>query len=209
MRKHKGVFISFSVVIILIAMAAFYWYPFLSRQEAEYEIASFMTDLLVKQGPVGVETPSDYLYVQDLKSPIERVEPSDQPWLNASQQTTLIVWAPPMDNFNIDNNPFNVLRMDAPISVWWYFDNTVVTAKDKTEAIAKYAELFMSDAPEDGCPYNFSSFGILSLSGNNRDAKVFVDVVNGPLCGIQTTLLIHRQLSGKWEIKGTEGFARY
>ena len=210
MRKHKSVFISFSVVIILIAgAAAIYWYPFLSRQEAEYEIASFMTDLLAKQGPLGVEVPSDYLYVQEFKSPIEYTETSEQPWLNASQQTTIIVWAPPMDNFDLDNNPFNVLRMDAPISVWWYFDNTLVSAEDKTEAITKYVELFMSDAPEDGCPHNFSSFGILSLSSNKRDAKVFVDVVNGPLCGIQTTLLLHRQLSGKWEIKGTEGFARY
>jgi hypothetical protein len=28
------------------------------------------------------------------------------------------------------------------------------------------------------------------------------------LCGIQTTLLLHRQLFGKWKIIGTEGFVR-
>jgi len=207
MQKPKGIFLLLSIAIILIlATAVIYWHPFLSRQDAEHEIASFMTDLLVKQGPVGVETTSDYLYVQELKSPIERVETSDQPLLNASQQTTLIVWASPVDNFNADTN--FVLRMDTPISVWWYFDNTLLTVNDKTEGIAKYVELFVSDAPEDSCSYNFSSFGILSLSSNKKDAKVFVSVGNGPLCGIQTTLLLRRQLSGKWEIIGTEGFAR-
>lgn len=102
----------------------------------------------------------------------------------------------------------NVLRMDAPISVWWYFDNTLISASDKTKAIAKYEELYISNAPEDGCSYNFSSFGILSLSSNKSDAKVYVGVGNGPLCGLQTTLLLHRQLFGKWKIIGTEGFAR-
>jgi len=210
MRKHKSIFLSLSIAIILLLIAVvLYWHPSSSRQDAEYEIASFMTDLLVKQGPAGVETPSDYLYVQEYKSPIEHTETSDQPWLNVSQQNRIIVWASPTDNFDVDKNPSNVLRMDAPISVWWYFDNTLITANDKTEAIAKYVELFVSDAPEDGCSYNFSSFGILSLSSNKRDAKVFVAVANGPLCGIETTLLLHRQLFGKWEITGTEGFARY
>lgn len=192
----------------MLGAIVIYWTPFLSRQDAEHEIASFMTDLLVKQGPMGVETPSDYLYVQEFNSPIERTETSAQPWLNTSQQTTIIVWAPPMDNFSADTNSFYALRMNAPISVWWYFDNTLITTRDKSEAIAKYAELFMSDAPEDGCSYNFSRFGILSLSDNKRDARVFVDVENGSFCGLQTTLLLHRQLFGKWEIIGTEGFAR-
>jgi hypothetical protein len=209
MRKYKNIFLLLSIAIILIFSAVvIYWHPFLSRQDAEHEIASFMTDLLAKQGPIGVETPGDYLYVQTFKSPIKHTEISDQPWLNASQQTTIIVWASPSDNFDIDNNPFNVLQMDKPISVWWYFDNTLITASNKTEAIAKYAELFISNAPEDGCSYNFSSFGILSLSSNKSDAKVFVDVGNGPLCGLQTTLLLHRQLFGEWKIIGTEGFAR-
>jgi hypothetical protein len=216
MRKHKSIFLSLSIaIILLLTVAVIYWHPFLSRQDAEHEIASFMTDLLVKQGPLGVEVPEGYLSVQEYKSPIEHTETSDQPWLNASQQTTIIIWASPTDNFNVDKNLSNlllmdapVLRLDAPISVWWYFNNTLVTAKDKTEAIAKYAELFMSDAPKDGCPYNFSRFGILSLSGNKRDAKVFVAVTNGPLCGMETILLLHQHLFGKWEIIGTEGFAR-
>jgi len=208
MRKHKSLFLLLSITIILILGATVvYWHPFLSKQDTEYEIASFMTDLLAKQGPIGIETPSDYLYVQEFDSPIKHTEISDQPWLNAPQQTTIIVWAPPMDNANVEKY-INVLRMDAPISVWWYFDNTLISASDKTEAIAKYEELYISNAPEDGCSYNFSSFGILSLSSNKSDAKVYVGVGNGPLCGLQTTLLLHRQLFGKWKIIGTEGFAR-
>lgn len=207
MRNHKSIFLLFSIAIIFILGAAvIYSNPFLSRQDAEHEIASFMTDLLVKQGPIGVEVPSDYLYVQELENPIERIETSDQPWLNASQPTTIIVWAPPIDNFDTTTNLY-ALQDDAPISVWWYFDNTLVTVSNKTEAIAKYEELFILDAPEIGCYYNFSSFGILSLSNNLRDAKVFVAVGNGSFCGLQTTLLLHRSLFGKWKIIGTEGFA--
>jgi hypothetical protein len=208
MRKYKSIFLLLPIAIILIFSAAvIYWHPFLTRQDAEHEIASFMTDLLAKQGPIGVETPSDYLYLQEFNSPIKHTETSDQPWLDASQQTTIIVWAPPMDNVNVDKY-FNVLRIDDPISVWWYFDNTLISASDKTEAIAKYEELYISNAPEAGCSYNFSSFGILSLSSNKSNAKVYVSVGNGTLCGLQTTLLLHRQLFGEWKIIGTEGFAR-
>lgn len=213
MQKYKNIFLLFSIVIILIATGVVIigLNPSLSRQDAENEIASFMMELLVKQGPVGVETPSDYIYVQEeIKSPIENIETSNQPWLNASEPTTIIVWAPPLDNLEVVDYSFNMLRMDDPISVWWYFDHTLVTASDKTAAIVKYREMFMSggDVEVFGCPHNFSSFGILSLSNNNRDAKVYVSVSNGSYCGLSTILLLHRQLFGKWEIIGDEGFAR-
>ena len=157
--------------------------PSITREETEKELVAFMLDSIIPKRDGGSAN-----YVQT----------SGQPWLNPPPSATLIVYSPP--NEKKDKAPWEQLKNDEPIKVWWYFDNKLVEATDKPIAIQKYVEIYEYNS-HDWLSYEF---GILSISKNNKKATVYSGLSSCPECAGGSILTLERNDSGKWEITDSE-----
>jgi len=158
--------------------------PSITREDAEKELVAFMLDSIIQKPDGG---PANY------------VQTSGQPWLNPPSSAILIIYAPP--NEKKDKNPWEQLRANEAIKVWWYFDNNLVETTDKQVAIQKYAENYMYESHDWAGRYEF---GILSISTNNKKATVYSSLSSCPECAGGSILTIERNDSGKWEITDSE-----
>jgi hypothetical protein len=152
------------------------------RKKAEEELISFMLDFIVRLQ----EGHTNYSQV------------SGQPWLNPPADANLIVFLPP--NEEIDKKPWEQLKFDEPIKVWWFFDNKLVEATDNQEAIQKYEEYYMADAR---WPWRYQ-WGILSISDDNKKATMYVESSSCPECAGGMLYTLRRDDSGEWQIIDSE-----
>lgn len=161
--------------------------PALPDGQADQELGSFMLDYIVRQ---------------EIGGTANYIETSGQPWVDAPPDANIIVWAPPADK--IPSDSLDYLRTDEPLHVWWFAGHQLVEVTDKQEAIQKYRQTYMSNSSSNIWGWGYYEFGILSLSNGDRDAKVYVGVSCGPLCGNGTIYSLHRSDAGKWAITGSE-----
>ena len=160
--------------------------PALRDGQADQQLGSFMLDYIVRQQIGGTAS---------------YIATSGQPWADAPPDANIIVWAPPADK--IPNDSLDYLRTDEPLHVWWFAGNQLVEVTDKQEAIQAFRQFhFSSSTPNHG--WGYYEFGILSLSNGDRDAKVYVGVSCGPLCGNGTIYSLHRSDDRTWAITGSE-----
>jgi hypothetical protein len=153
----------------------------ISEAQARHEIGSFVLDYILHMDwRVRAGTPA----VAAIAQPFTAVPPDAE----------IIVWAPPLE----DHQDYPILRVDAPLRVWWATGNelTEVTG-DKAAAIEQYRQTRMQDSQE---IWGYHEYGILSISDGNTKAEVYVGILGGPLAGTGTIYSLVRSLSGSWTI---------
>jgi hypothetical protein len=121
--------------------------------------------------------------------------------LNPPPKANLIIYSPP--NKEVDKNPWELLRIDEPIKVWWYFDNNLVEATDNQLAIQKWEELYMFNAELNSWPDRYE-FGILSISINKKKATIYFSSSSCPECAGGLIHTVERNGSGNWVITDSE-----
>ncbi len=123
-------------------------------------------------------------------------------WADAPQDANLIVWAPPNDSLKNDSIEF--LKSDQPEKVWWFAKDRLVEVTDQQNAIRQFRSAHFSSISPDNHSWGYYEFGILSLSRGNTQAKVYVGISCGPLCGTGTIYTLERNETGQWEVKDSE-----
>ncbi len=186
-RARIGVYILLSAVISLLLGACG---PSIPRTQAEHEVADTMLDYLVSQQVGG--------------SPSYRRMPA-QPWSNAPYEAGILVWAPANQNFR--EQGIDYLETEKPLQVWWLADAALTpVASDMRLAVEDYRSTRITHRPADAkWGWNYTEFGILSMSNGNRQAKVYVGISCGPLCGTGTIYTLQRDDSGKWTMTDEQG----
>ena len=118
----------------------------------------------------------------------------DQPlWEKDPAQAVLIVLAEAAsgersETFGVDG--------DRPLRAWWYADGELYEATDPQQAISIYEERYVNGpTPQRWNRYNF---GVISISPDARQAKAYVDLRCGGLCGSGYSLSLKRSLGGAW-----------
>ncbi len=160
--------------------------PILPAEQARDELVSFMLDHTLRQ---------------ELGANGDYVQSSGHLWVEAPADAALVVWAPPAPN--LDDTSLTFLNTDDPARVWWFAGQHLAEVTDKKEAIQAFRQLHFS-APLSNKGWDYYEFGILSLTGGNRTAQVYVGVSCGPLCGHGTIYTLQRNESGQWEITDTQ-----
>lgn len=159
-----------------------------TRKSMENELASFMIDFIIQQNIMG---PANY------------IETSGQPWVDIPANAKIIIWSHPVEK--IDESTTNYLKDDEPIKVWLYADNKLAEMADKLGTIEHYQMTHnISNSETDTASWGYYDFGILSISDDNNEAKVYIGFLCGPVCGESDIYTLERNDSGKWEITGTE-----
>lgn len=159
--------------------------PTISSEETEKELVEFMLDFIIAEAIGG-----DASYI----------ETKGEPWVNPSSGTHLIIYSPP--NEKVNKNPWEYLKNDEPINVWWYAENMLIEATDNKVAILKYQEYYMSGS-NTTWPERFE-FGILSISANNRRAIIYFSTSHCPECAAGLIHTIQKNDAGEWEITDSE-----
>ena len=158
--------------------------PPLSRQQAEHELITFMLDYIVTQ-----QIPENLPYI-----PPEERSISGPPAL-----VSIIILAPAGENPEPGQNPLDITR---PVRVWLHKDHQLYEAIDKTETIEQYRQDYMIF--QDLHYWGFYEFGIVSISDDGQQAKVYWEVSCGMNCGHGYLHILERNAQGKWEITGSE-----
>ncbi len=189
-RAHSHFGIYFIIILSMLgSLALSACGPLIPRAQAEQEAAEAMLDYLIaRQG--GASTS------------YRRMPP--QPWNKAPYEAGIIVWAPP--NPGWDQQGTNYLDTDRPVKVWWLSGAELTeVASDKAAAVQDYRATHMTQRPAGAkWGWNYTEFGILSMSGGNQQARVYVGESCGPLCGMGTIYSLERDASGAWTIRASE-----
>lgn len=154
-----------------------------TKETAEKDLVSFTLDFIVQQ---------------EIKGTANYIQTSGQPWVEAPPNANMIIWSPPVDNVSPDTIKY--LKTNEPIKVWLYADNKLVEVADKEGAIQEYRQTHMSNPKSNIWAWGYYQFGIMSLSNNNNEAKIYVDVYCGITCGHGVMYTVKRNTSGKWEM---------
>ncbi len=187
-RTHFGIY--FVIILSMLgSLALSACGPSIPHAQAEQEVAAFMLDYLIAQ-QVGAST--SY-----------RRMPA-QPWSNAPYEAGILVWAPPNPGF--DQQGVDYLDTDKPVKVWWLAGAELTeVASDKAAAVQDYRNTRITHRPADAkWDWNYTEFGILSMSSGNQAARVYVGASCGPLCGMGTIYALERDASGTWTIRDRE-----
>ena len=156
----------------------------ITRQQAEHELVTFMLDLILNQ-----EIPKYLPYIP----------PGERSIRAPAAVASLIIQAPPIDAPQPGENPLDLTQ---PLRVWLYKDNQLFEAIDKTETIQQYRQDHMNyQLSQD---WGFYNFGIVSISDDGQQAKVYWEVSCGFDCGHGYLNLMQRNAQGKWQITGAE-----
>jgi hypothetical protein len=181
--NNKIVAILMAIAILLSGCS-----PAFTKKSIEKELVSFILDFIIQQ---------------DIRGPANYIQTSGQPWVDVPTNAKIIIWAHPVEK--IDENTTNYLKDDEPIKVWLYADNKLAEMADKLGTIKDYQMTHnISNSETDTASWGYYDFGILSISDNNNEAKVYVGFLCGPVCGESDIYTLERNDSGKWEIKDSE-----
>ncbi len=186
-KQHGIYFIMILSILGSLALSA--CGPSMPRAQAEQEVAQAVLDYLVAQ-QVGASTS------------YRRMPP--QPWSEAPYEAGILVWAPA--NPNYDQQGVDYLDTDKPVKVWWLADAELTeVASDRASAVQDYRSTRITHRPTDAkWGWNYTEFGILSMSAGNQQARVYVGESCGPLCGTGTIYSLERDASGAWTIRDSE-----
>ncbi len=162
--------------------------PQIPRPEAEQELVPFVLDriLLLQGGSAVNSAPS-----------------GTRRWADAPADAGIVVWAPPV--VPADESGIRYVDDEQAYRVWWYADQHLVEVTDKQEAIRQFRQTHFSSTSSSNKGWSYIEFGILSFSRGNREAKVYVGISCGPLCGNGTVYTLQRNDSGTWDVKDSEG----
>jgi hypothetical protein len=174
-------------VFITIAVLLSNCFPTISKETAQKELVSFMIDFIVQQ---------------HLGGSANYIQTSGQPWVDTLGSASIIIWAPPVEK--IDKNTFIYLKDNEPIKVWLYADNKLAEMTDKLGTIKDYEIAHNMSNESDVGAWGYYDFGVLSISDNNDEAKVYVGFSCGSYCGESDIYTLRSNSSGEWEIKDTE-----
>ncbi len=182
-RKMGGKVGLIAIVVALLVNACT---PALPREQVEQELVPYVLhNILPRQ----------------LGSTGNFIESQGGRWADAPADASIIVWAPPVEP--PDEKGINFVNSDAPNRVWWYANGKLVEVTDKKEAIQRFRQVhFSSSSATQG--WGYYEFGILSLARGNREARVYVGVSCGRLCGTGVVYILQRNEAGAWEVKGSE-----
>lgn len=156
----------------------------ISQQQVEHELVTFMLDKIQTQ-----EIPKNLPYIP----------PEERATSDPAAFVSIIIQAPAGENPEPGENPLDLTQ---PIRVWLYKDNQLYEAIDKTETIEQYRQDFIIF--QDLHDWGFYGFGIVSISENGQQAKVYWEVSCGMNCGHGNLYILERNEQGKWEITGSE-----
>ena len=176
-----------SIVVMLGALLASACAPAVPKDQVEKEIVSFMLDYILREQMGGAGN-----YTQS----------GGGRWAEAPEDANIIIWAPPVEPR--ENSGIEFVKSDQPNRVWWYADQRLVEVTDKQEAVRQFREAHFSSISPTGRAWGYYEFGILSTSSDNREARVYLGVSCGPLCGTGTIYTLQRSKAGSWEIKDSE-----
>jgi hypothetical protein len=155
-----------------------------SRQQAEHELVTFMLD---------------YILTQEIPNNLPYIPPEERAISGPAAIVSIIIQAPPGENPKPGENPLDLTR---PVRVWLQKDNQLYEAIDITETIAQYRQDQMNIQVSQA--WGFYNFGIISISEDGQQAKVFWEVSCGIDCGHGYLHILERNAQGKWEITGSE-----
>ena len=155
-----------------------------SQQQAEHELVTFMLDYLLSQ-----EIPKNLPYIP----------PEERATSGPTAVVSIIIQAPPGEDPEPGENPLDLTQ---PVRVWLYKDNQLYEAIDTAETIAQYRQDHMNFQVSQ--TWGFYDFGIISISEDGQQAKLFWEVSCGIDCGHGYLYILERSAQGKWEITGSE-----
>lgn len=156
----------------------------IDQQQAEHELVTFMLDYIVRQ-----QIPENMPYIP----------PEDRSANGPPSLVSIIIQAPPGED---SDSSHNTLDLTQPIRVWLYTGNQLYEAIDRTETIEQYRQDYMDF--QNSKYWGFYDFGIISISEDGQQAKVFWEVTCGSMCGHGYMNILERNADGKWEITGAE-----
>jgi hypothetical protein len=156
----------------------------LDRQQVEHELVAFMLDYIVQQ-----QIPENMPYIP----------PEDRSANGPPAVVSIIIQAPPGED---PDSSHNTLDLTQPIRVWLYTDNQLYEAIDRAETIAQYRRDYMDHNTSQH--WGYYDFGIISISDDGQQAKVFWEVSCGMMCGHGYMNILDRTATGIWEITGAE-----
>lgn len=156
----------------------------LNQKEVEAELVAFFLDYIIRQ-----QIPENMPYI-----PPEDRSPDGPPAV-----VSIIIQAPPGED---PDSSHNTLDLTQPIRVWLYSENQLYEAIERTETIEQYRQDYMDF--QNSQYWGFYDFGIISISEDGQQAKVFWEVSCGSMCGHGFMNILERNADGKWEITGAE-----
>ncbi len=155
-----------------------------SQQQAEHELVTFMLD---------------YILTREIPKNLPYLPPDERSTSGPAAMVSLIIQAPAGENPAPLENP---LDLNQPVRAWLYKDNQLYEAIDKTETIEQYRQDYMIF--QDSHYWGYYNFGIVSISDDGQQAKVYWEVSCGMNCGHGYLHILERNAQGKWEITGSE-----
>ena len=161
--------------------------PAMPSPQVENELVPFMLDLIISRA-AGDSAP----YTRS----------AGQQWADAPLDASIVVWAPPVDS--PDQDGIQYLKTDQPNKVWWYADHQLAEVTDGAQAIQQFRQVHFSGNSVGNKGWGYYEFGILSVSNAGREARVYVGISCGPLCGTGTIYTLERTDAGAWRVKDSE-----
>jgi hypothetical protein len=178
MGWSNGEKILLSVLVVLMTTLLSACMSQAERQQVEIELALFMRDYLVE----------NYLDTQ-----------GEQAGLTDSGVPGIIIWAPPGRN---PDSPTEYADRYRPIRVWLFEHGELIEQNNMVMAIEAYRQTYMNYPEAES--WAFYDFAIESISRDRQQAKVYVGVSCGPMCGLGTRYTLQWSAAGGWEITGSE-----
>ena len=176
--KLIGVFITIAVLLSCCSTT-------ITKGATEKEIVSFMLDFIVQKKIGGT---------------VNYIQTSGQTWVDAPPSANIVIWRPPAEN--VSEYSIAYLKNDEPIKVWLYADNNLVEVADKKGTIEEYVNNHISNPQSDIWAWGYYEFGILSISDDNKLARVYVGISRGRLCGQGIIYTLRKTDQEKWLIVG-------
>ena len=185
-RKYSLVILTILIGIILPAYGSQSTQEegVVSRQQAEHELVTFMLNHIQNQ-----EIPQNLPYIP----------PEERATSGPAAIVSIIIQAPAGEKPEPGENPLDLTQ---PVRVWLYKDNQLYEAIDKTETIEQYRQDYMIF--HDLHDWGFYNFGIVSISDDGQQAKVYWEVSCGMDCGHGYLHILERNAQGKWVVTGSE-----
>jgi len=185
MKAHLNLFV-LCILVITGVMPLSSCAPSITRDIAEKEIITFTLELIIQQ-----QTTGSIQYRQN----------SGEPWLSLPPKANLIIYAPA--NPEKDKADWEQLDKSNPFQVWWYFDGNLVETQDRQLAIQEWQQYYQYELKAKSWPDRYE-FGILSVSRNNKNAKIYFSSSTCPECAAGFIYTLRRNNSGQWEIVDKE-----
>jgi hypothetical protein len=151
--------------------------PPATRAEAEEEIIEFLIDYTVL--------------------PINYQITDGTPWTDPPAFASIIILSEGSENALI-------YGQGRHIKAWWYYDDMIVETEDIYTSIAQYEHLYMNSYEDDCGSWNYTEFGIISISEDYQQAEVYYGTSGGPICGEGKILSLERGRNGQWEVVRSE-----